>query len=265
MLHMLDRRSFFAAVLCFTYVVFGVHLACKVISAFVAKPVSEGLANILTSPWAIAASLNCIVGAVFNASYLYLRRGPSLLMIPSSVIALAVPLVGNFLLLFYVAVLVAHARNTVSALTPGVDDESTTQARSRAGPHVALSVFGILLFACIAYAFYALYNEPLSEGIDALRNEIWATATVEDNLAGILFTATLIIVREGSLSLPLLFWLAGLLFLGNAVTCLYAIGVAREALRNGVTFRKALLTQLSESQDCGTLTTQYSSTQYSAI
>lgn len=227
----------------------GFALFVSLVQTVRASPLSEGISGIGESPWALSALADYFVGACFAALYVYLRNGSSVFCLPNKVFAFVFPFIGNFALLWYVAYLIVKAKDVTSGLlplaveTPGVVEVDMRSSRTQKQNKSIGVVFFVLLLWFAAVCFWASQRQSLQEGYRVLKTVKWAGFTFIDNLTGILFTVVFIIVREGEVNCITSLWILGLIFFGNAPTCLYVIHLTQQALSRDVSFSRVLLSR----------------------
>lgn len=190
----------------------------------------DAFAAFRDSPWALAALIDYIVGAIFASLYLALR--------PALLPAVLTPFLGSFVVLLYMAAVLVHRRDAVHAMLPkGGRDAYISSKRAR----YAFWGFAGLLMLLSGVCMYAWITERLQDGYRVIKTVPWVQMTFVDNLGGLVFTVAFVVIREGGLSWKVGLWLTGFLFLGNITTCIYVMLVAREAIRYDVAFEELLL------------------------
>lgn len=225
----------------------GLALFLQLINTFRTYPVSE--TKMFSSPWATSALADYIVGACFGAMFIYMRAGPSFLFIPPQALALMYPFMGNFVLLWYAAFLLMLAKHPEKAFLPREEGSAMTAVNDKGRTRFIAGLFSALLLFFVGVCVFAFVTEDLQQGYRTIRNDPWSLFTFADNLAGILFTATFVVIREGGLSGSSSLWILAFALLGNAPTCIYILLVTNEAIKSDMPFRDTLLTQKTSEHD----------------
>ena len=229
------------------YLVFGTTFLINLVQALFAESIFSGGARLFSSPWSITALSDYFVGACFAVFYLYHRDGPAFFGIPCKVLAFLVPFLGNFLLMWYMAFLLILNGNLTATFLPRTDQQSVGPANHRKSRFIAF-YFGALLAKFIAVCAWAAFAETLADGYENIVKERYATLTFLDNLVGLAFTASFVVIREGGPSCAVMLWLLAFVFLGNAPTCVYAFLIAMESLRRNVPIEQVLLSRVKNDQ-----------------
>lgn len=204
--------------------------------------------DISQSVWAVVVFFDASFGAIFAVYYLFLRNGPSVACIPARLFAFIWPFISNFALLWYVAYMILLHKDLRAALIPHSIAAANgyvpmrTQRNRRTAQIVAV-IATLLLVVIIALNVNAMRYEPFNTAWTKLltNQNKWITFTNADSLAGLLFTAIYIIEREGGPSTTSVLWAVAVLMLGNAVTCIYVILMALQAMAEDVPFAHVLL------------------------
>lgn len=192
------------------------------------------------SPWAMSALADYLVGACFSVMFLYLRDGPSFFGIPSKVIAIMLPFLGNYLLMWYAAYIILFYRNLTIAFLPRAEQEPIPSGSPRKTMFISILFKALLAFFLIV-CVWAFFSESVADGINTFKTARFAALTLIDNAIGLVFTASFFVIREGGLSTNVILWLLGFVLLGNAPTCVYVITLIQEAERRNVPFEHVLL------------------------
>lgn len=204
------------------------------------------VSTVLHSPWSITVVVDFTAGLVFATTFLCLREGPYLACFPPALAAAAMPALGNQVLFFYVATVLLPASPTVAAaLLPVVPAAAAALGergeRGRMGWWTFLFASAAASVACVCA--WAASTQSVAAGWEDIRAEIWVLLTFVDLLAGLLFVAVFIFVREGGLTVMSAGMTVALALTGNIATGVYMLSLVREAAVKGLPFRTVLFSK----------------------
>lgn len=241
--HATRLRAFFCSAVFF---IGFVYLSAELMDALRTQPLSDGFAAVGVSPWGLTALVDYIVGAVFAATFIWLRETPPFLCLNHKVIAVIFPFLGNAALFLYMSYVVYIHKNLVKTFVPRSVEQNTgdvfhTPARRRQTGAIGI-LFFILLIAFVAICVRALAVQSLADGIKDFSNK-WVGLTFKDNLGGIVFTLAYVTVREGGELSSVIPWFLAFTFLGNAATCAYVLNIVIESWRQDIHFPFLLLSK----------------------
>lgn len=234
--------------LAFSLSLIGLFFLLTLVDTARTDSLSKGTEEIFASKWGTSALVDYAVGACFAATFIYLRQGPAVFSIPSTILAILYPFIGNFFLMWYISYLLLLEGDIIRALFPESDNNLLSDDQEglpeTKRQRKFFSVLFSILFVFFMYIIIRAYlGEDLMDGYKAIKASKWLSVTFLDNLVGLVFTVIYVIVREGSTSCTLSLWLLGFLLLGNLPTCLYVLVMARESSLSGRPFRQVFLSK----------------------
>lgn len=241
--HATRLRAYFCSAIFF---IGFIYLIADLVDAWRTQPISEAFAALRASPWGLTALVDYIIGAVFAILFIWLRETPSLLFINYKVIAVIFPFLGNFVLFLYMSYVIFVQKNLTYTFVPkslrGSSQDVFYLPANRKQTGIIVFLFSVLLLGFVSVCAWAFSVQSLADGIKDFDNK-WIGLTFKDNLGGIVFTFTYVLVREGGTLSSVVPWFLAFAFLGNAATCAYVLSIAYDSWRKDAHFAFLLLSK----------------------
>lgn len=198
-------------------------------------------------PWTLAQSLNNLLGNLFSFFFLWLRRGPALLFMPSIAWALLSLVLGNVITLLYVSYLLFVSVSVTQGLTPGSSRAEHEAPVFLPTANKLLSLGMLLLSAALCVVFLAALGRAVwLQGL-AGRRDLQQAVVVHGVVVGDLFDLVVpvvfLAVRESDNVAAALGWVIAVLVLDYGAVWAYMVIVAWQSLRRDVAYRYMLFSK----------------------
>lgn len=231
----------------FLFIIFFCLLACNFLLIFLT--ITSKQLSAIFELWTFRSLVDGLVGSFFMASWLRIRKGPSILLVRARTFAMATLIFGCCGCIPYVIMLLicGYPLLPASTILQRTSDFDTTPAarKRRENAMFVITTVGLFIFlaGCNLHALMQIDSEPEMQReqkeAGGIQLRIYLHTTT-----GLFIVAFYILEREGGwMNRYSVVWFLALLVFGNLATCAYVFTLAVQAWERKITIASASLCQ----------------------